>query len=333
MFESTFYVTITFLLGSAVLSTLLRRLKRDECLSDLDGSPVHVHYSGKEAPDKARIFVVSGGFQLQCVEFTKQGERKKRSFLLYKDELDDVHYLVRYCDELSPAEREYRDAALAQLSNPPLSSRIWRLITTWLNILRDSFLKVIDLALAQWKKSTSHKLMARQHPYINDTARELMNFVAYSYEPLLERNIGRKVSLLYYGTESKDPLVFKGILKEYTERFVSLLDHLTREEALSFEIRHGAVTGNEGMEVRLEKGRLSVRNLAFPFMKLERLHGTKDSTTQPLDGILEQGAAVTITLDDGIKDPSHLVIDAKVRRRADYVFSRKRGIVRWIEND
>jgi len=84
-------------------------------------------------------------------------------------------------------------------------------------------MEVLNLLITQAKKATpAGTVLTSQDKYVSQMKQELISSVGTSYEPLLERYIGRKVVLeLIKGDKMFE---YSGVLKDYTAEFIEIMD-------------------------------------------------------------------------------------------------------------
>ena len=84
-------------------------------------------------------------------------------------------------------------------------------------------MEVVNLLMGRAKSLTpAGKVLQGQDKYTSSLQEQLITSVGTSYEPILERYIGKKVVLAMISGEKKVELA--GILKDYTTEFITLLD-------------------------------------------------------------------------------------------------------------
>jgi hypothetical protein len=77
--------------------------------------------------------------------------------------------------------------------------------------------------MSQPKKATpAGGLLTSQDKYVSQVKQEMMGSAGTSYEPLLERYIGRKVVLELIKGDNR--FEYCGILKDYTAEFIEIMD-------------------------------------------------------------------------------------------------------------
>lgn len=145
------------------------------------------------------------------------------SYILYKYEYPNAQALIRYHDQLSDEGKKQRQEELNKTYHPALARRIKRKILNVFKTVRDSVIEVINMVISHAKKATpAGGVLTSQDKYVTRMKQDLMGSVGTSYEPLLEKYIGRKVVLEFI----KGDKIFEycGVLKEYTADFLEVMD-------------------------------------------------------------------------------------------------------------
>ena len=84
-------------------------------------------------------------------------------------------------------------------------------------------MEVVDMMMASAKKATpAGGMLSSQDKYVTRMKKDLAGSVATSYEPLLEKYIGRIVTLEM--VKGDKVLKMVGGLKDYTASFIEILD-------------------------------------------------------------------------------------------------------------
>jgi hypothetical protein len=216
-------VTILFIILSTFVAAFIRGRTRDKCLKSFNGFTVTLEDSTGKAI-WGRLRVESTGIELLYPEAHKDLDgHDELSYLLYKYEYSNIAALIRYHDKLSPERLKKRQAELEKTYHPNGFRRFCRKTVNIFKTIRDSIMEVSNVMLAQAKKTTvAGGLLTSQDKYVSQMKNELIGSVETSYEPLLERYIGRRVVAEFLRGETSVELV--GILKDYTPDFIELLD-------------------------------------------------------------------------------------------------------------
>ena len=216
-------ITIVFIVLATGIGVFIRRRNRDKCLRDFELNMVTLEdMGGKAIWGKLRVENTGLEFVYPQRQKDKQGHYEA-SFILYKHEYDKIGAVLRFHDELSEANKKKREKQLKRTYHPGAGRRLKRKMANIFKTVRDSVAEVVNLLMSQAKKATpAGKMLSSQDKYVSQMKQELMGSVGTSYEPLLERYIGRKVVLELIKGDS----IFEycGVLKEYTADFIEIMD-------------------------------------------------------------------------------------------------------------
>jgi len=216
-------ITIAFIILAAGLGAFIRRRSRDKCLRDFAHNMVTLEDSGgKTIWGILRVENTGLEFVYKKKRQDEDGH-EEASYILYKREYDRIGVVIRYHDELNEANRAKRDKELRKTYHPGPLRKLKRKTANVFKTVRDSVVEVVNLFLSQAKKATPAGLvLSSQEKYVSQMKQELMSSVGTSYEPLLERYIGRKVVLEL--VKGEEILEYCGVLKDYTAEFVEIMD-------------------------------------------------------------------------------------------------------------
>ena len=216
-------ITIIFIVLATGVGAFIRRRSRDKCLRDFEQNMVTLEdKTGKAVWGKLRVENTGLEFIYAEKQKDEQGHFEA-SFILYKHEFDHIGSVIRYHDELSEANKKKRQTQLERTYHPPLPRRLKRQLVNVFKTVRDSVAEVISLLMSQAKKAgPARGVLTTQDKYVSQMKAELMGSVGTSYEPLLERYIGRKVVLEVIKGEK----IYEhcGVLKDYTAEFIEVMD-------------------------------------------------------------------------------------------------------------
>ncbi len=148
---------------------------------------------------------------------------EEASYILYKYEYPDIQAVIRFHDDLSDKNKKAREEELERTYHPEWGRRLKRKTLNVFRTVRDSIVEIINLLISQAKKATPvGKVLGSQDKYVTQMKQELVGSVGASFEPLLERYIGRKVVLEMI--KGDKVLEYPGVLKDYTAEFVEIMD-------------------------------------------------------------------------------------------------------------
>lgn len=219
----TFTITVIFIVLAALVAAFVRRIKTDKCLKDFSNNLVTLQQTSNRAIT-GLLSVESTGLEFVYSQKQKNDNgHDEASFILYKYEYPSITVLVRCHDQLSEANKRQREKELKKTYHPGPLRRLNRKVKNIFKTVRDSILEVLNMLMAQAKKTTgAGAVLTSQDKYVSAMKKELAGSVGTSFEPLLEKYIGHKVVLEMI----KDDKIFKyhGVLKDYTSEFVEIMD-------------------------------------------------------------------------------------------------------------
>jgi small nuclear ribonucleoprotein (snRNP)-like protein len=216
-------ITIIFIALAAAIGAFLRRINRDRCLKDFEKNFITLQNTA------GRIIwgiLNVGNTGLEFVYPEKQKDeagQSKSSYLMYKSEYPNIRALIRFHDELSEEDKKERTKELKRTYHPCLLRRLSRKTLNFLKTVRDSMLEVVNLLITHAKKAApAGGILTSQDKYVTQMKQDAVSLVTTSFEPLLEKYIGRRVVLEL----SKNDKIFEyhGVLKDYTAQFIEIMD-------------------------------------------------------------------------------------------------------------
>ncbi|MHC4132085.1 MAG: hypothetical protein ACYSSP_08310 [Planctomycetota bacterium] len=216
-------LTIIFIILAALIGAIARRVTRDKCLKDFAGYLVTLERNDGQTI-WGKVNVENTGLEFIYPDTHKDEEgHDETTYVLYKNEYPNIHTLLRFHDQLNQDNQNRRQKELDRTYHPPFFRRMKRKITNLFKTIRDSILEVINLLVAQAKKTTgAGTVLSSQDKYVSQMKQQIVGTVGTSYEPLLEKYIGHKV-VLEIKKNDKD-IEYCGVLKDYTSEFISVLD-------------------------------------------------------------------------------------------------------------
>ena len=216
-------VTIIFIILSALVAVVLRKIKKDKCLKDFRDDIVTLELlNGQQY--RGEMKMKSSGLQFNYPELI-EGEYNLKflSFLLYKNEFPDIQAVVRYHRDLTEAGRELRKKDFQRTFQPSRWRRIRRSILNFLKIIKDAVIEIINMMTSHLSKTTPvGAAISSNDSQVNKMKNEVYGLVETSYEPLLEEYIGERVILEL--KRGNDWVKYNGVLKDYTAEFIELID-------------------------------------------------------------------------------------------------------------
>jgi hypothetical protein len=215
--------TIIFIILAALVGAFARRVTRDKCLKDFAGYLVTLERTDSQTI-WGKVNVENTGLEFIYPDIHKDEDgHDETTYILYKNEYPNIHALLRFHDQLNKENQKRREKELDRTYHPPFFRRMKRKITNLFKTVRDSILEVINLLVAQAKKTAAAgTVLSSQDKYVSQMQQQIVGTVGTSYEPLLEKYIGHKVVLQI--KKADKVIEYCGVLKDYTSEFISVLD-------------------------------------------------------------------------------------------------------------
>lgn len=219
----TFAITIIFIVLATVVAAFIRRTSRDKCLKDFSDDRVTLEETAGSII-WGELNVENTGLEfIYPAKYKDKEGHDETSYILYKYEYPNIQALIRYHDELSELGKRERQEELERTYHPTLLRRLKRKTQNVFKTVRDSVMEIVNMLISQAKKATpAGAVLTSQDKYVSKIKQELMGSVGTSFEPLLEKYIGKKVVLeLIKGDKI---LEYCGVLKDYTAVFIEIID-------------------------------------------------------------------------------------------------------------
>ncbi len=219
----TFAITIIFIVISTIVAAFIRGRNKDRCLRSFSGDLVTLEkLGGKIIWGKLRV-ENTGLELLYKTRYQDKSGHDELSYILYKNEYSRIQAIIRYHDKLDEQAKSERDKDLNDTYHPTGSKRFLRKTRNFFNTVRDSVLEVVNLLIGQAKKTSgAGVILTAQDKHISQMKQELVGAVGTSFEPLLERHIGKKVVLEL--SKGDKIIEYPCILKDYTAEFMEVMD-------------------------------------------------------------------------------------------------------------
>jgi len=233
---SIFYLTITFIFLTAIITAVVTKWARDKCLKLFNRYHVTLE-RGRGGTIWGQLKVFSAGVEMVYDNpYVDHRGRKKTSFMIYQQELDtQLLSVLRYHDELDEPAQRARLRQIHRSFNPGPFKRMWRGVRNFVNTLRDAFNAAIGAVVGQYQRmNPAGAALASQAGSMTQIGQTLLGKFANAYEPLLEQYIGRPVILDVADPVNPNNAVveYTGYLADYTQQFIALfnVEHTTAEQ-------------------------------------------------------------------------------------------------------
>jgi hypothetical protein len=220
--DRIFFLTLTIIFLSALVGAYLKRRSKDLCLKDFHGYHVQIEFKdGQFAWGVLQVFAT--GLELIFAKpHQNRNQQTEASFLVFEDKLANIQAIYRFQDELTPRLQRARLSEIEKSYHPGPVRRLKRAFRNFINTFRDAINQSLGLTLTKLKTTSQVSLLKTQDARIAQMGETALSSFNNAYDPMLEKYIGHKVVAI----ETRPSGVNKhhGILKEYTARWVEVLD-------------------------------------------------------------------------------------------------------------
>lgn len=245
--QDSFGITVFTIIIVALVITFIRGRTLDKCLKDFIGFNITLEkINGKIIWGKLLLAIT--GFEL----IFKKMHNNKTSYILYKPEYSQVQSLIRFHNDLTEKNKLKREKDLKKTYHPNFLRILLRKLGNIFKTVRDSLIELFDLMIGHVKKiNPTGMFLNNQDKNISRIKQEVVGTVASSYDPILERYIGKKVIIEIQKASEK--FEYKGVLKDYTSEFIEILD-------VDYKLTHDQEKGKADLIVSRKLG--IIRHLA-----------------------------------------------------------------------
>jgi hypothetical protein len=319
LLDNAFTLTLLLVFTAAVVVTLVRRYRRDECLALFDG----FHVTFADAKGHALwgdLVVVPNGLEVRFdAAGPAHGGLTKSSALIYADALRAGVGLCRPIDALTPDERTLRAQQIRRSIAPGPVRQLLRALVNFVNALRDALARTLMLVVDSVASSIQVPMPLTEHA--DEVGASLERAVARAYEPLLERHIGRPVVLRLTSPAAPDhPLELPGYLVEYTQDHLAVLN-VVREPFVEHVLEIRGDHQGSGFAVEWMPPRVRIHCTGPDVLLVEQVR-TTTRTLEP-DCALLRGTHAELS----IGDAEACTLRLRSTRRVDVVCPRARGTI------
>lgn len=236
-----FWVPMTLLFLTAMIVTIFSKRRRDRCLKFLNRRNVYIRQQkGPWVWGTLKVFPNALDLNYITPGPPEDGIRKE-SYIFYQPHLAELSRILCPSPQPGTPERSRWERAVRRIAEPSILRRTARMIRNLFNTLRDAFSQSAALLIGSVNKKTRMGQIHAADQRAGEISRALMDAVPHAYEPALEGYLSRLT--VVEELENGKVLEFRGILQEYTEKYL-LLRNVPRSEKL--------LDGYEGPDIRAD---------------------------------------------------------------------------------
>ncbi|QQE11872.1 hypothetical protein JD969_20745 [Planctomycetota bacterium] len=322
LIQGSFGLTVLFIFLTAVIGVIINQRKRDKCLKHMDD--YHVTYiDNKGTVTWGDLAVFSKGLEINYDEqYLTRDQLIKASSLIYSTDLTNCNAICRVTSALTNKELQLRKKQIKKAFNPNIIRRTLRGFRNILNTLKDAFSKALSLLLGQLSKASPKGALTSQKGGIDQIGQMVLGVAGNSYEPLLERHIGRPVIMqTKFKTGDKEIISeFPGFLADYTDKYISLFNK-SHEPIDSQELDINENISLPGCDIEFTKERLKLTPTGKEIIVVNWIQTSKR--------VISMGVAVTptATLELSHDQSSSIKLSIERTRRIDMICPRQNATI------
>lgn len=221
--DSVLLISISLIFITALFSNILKRRKRDRVLREMQGFHITMQLHGDDQVwGKTRIYANGLEFIYTDSHRNSYGDLTT-SYIIQEDELAKVWAFFRYHNELSSNNQLRREKEVRQTINPHWLRRFFRHSRNIMNAFNDAINEALGVFLSRFKGSRMVAPLTDQNQYIKNIGSSALGLMSDNvFNPILERYIHKRVVMVIDSGGKKQS--YCGFLKEYSPRWISLLD-------------------------------------------------------------------------------------------------------------
>ncbi len=223
MLENALLITIIFIIAITIVGTFISGRIRDRCLTSFrDFMVTLLEKDGKRV--WGHLTLEASGLELLYSEDYLDKGHIETSYIVFKEEYNNIYLFLRFHDELTEANKRKRIQEVKRAYHPWPPRSLARKARNVVNTCKDAILEVLGVAMTRAK--TANPALATldsQQKYITKLEKDVVGYLGRSYDPILEKHFGKRV-VLEVTTTDGEVQEYVGILKEYSSKFLQVMD-------------------------------------------------------------------------------------------------------------
>ena len=221
--DSIFLLTLGFIFLGALFSNVMKWRNKDRVLKDLQDFHATIEMQGgKKIWGKTHIY--TNGMELYFSRgATNSMGDAINSYILYRDDIDQIRVIYRNHGELSKENQSFRKKEVEIVSSPDFLHIVRRKTRIFFNMFNDAIGEALSVFLSRMKGAgASSTVLSTQGDYLKKMGTTALSAAGNSYDPILERYINNRVVVSVQDEHESNE--FCGFLKEYSSAWMSILD-------------------------------------------------------------------------------------------------------------
>ncbi|MDD2707390.1 MAG: hypothetical protein PHV34_05215 [Verrucomicrobiae bacterium] len=218
----SFWLSILILGAVTAVGTILQRRSKDVCLKCLNHQPVVVQMkSGQWVWGQLEVYPKSLELVYEKPSRDVKGHLEL-SYLFFEDMLPHIQMILHPVPEKGTPRREAWQRRLDELMCSSLWEKMRRGFRNLRNTLKDAFSSAMSLFVGRLRTLNPSVAAAGADQHLTSVGQNLVAAVCNSYEPILEKYLGREVVAEILVKEQWREHV--GVLEEYSDKYLLVRD-------------------------------------------------------------------------------------------------------------
>lgn len=316
----SFIITLVVILAATLIGSYVRSSRRDQALKDFDGFNVTVEKKDNHIM-WGEMHVYSTGFELIYRSDVQDDHHLETSYILYRDEFDEIQAIYRYTRDLNDELRRKRAKEMERAFHPGLWRRSRRSFQNFMSTATDSMGEVLGLVIGRTRRPAKTVITETSQTYLTGIGKDVIGYVGNNYDPLLERYVGMRVVAEVVEDETVHEHV--GVLKEYSADFIELLDvyyPLPQKVDIKESVSSQLI---DTIELQVDGRSVKIMNHGEQPVHLERV--VAGEVEKELNAILDSGEQMTLYVES---DEAGAEVYMRVATRLDLIVPRAHAIIR-----
>jgi len=222
MFDNIPLLTILFIVISTIIGTYVNSRRKDRCLVSFCDFMVTLLQKNDKRVWGYLSVETSGLELLYEKEFRNEGH-VETSYILFKEEYDDIFLILRFHDELSEENKRRRIQEVKKAYHPWPLRLFARKVRNIANTCKDSLFELFGLAMTRAKTANPALSAVSSQRSVTRLEKGISSYLGRAYDAVLEKYIGKQV-VVEIETPSDELQEQIGIFKDYSRQFLQVMD-------------------------------------------------------------------------------------------------------------
>ncbi len=315
-------VSILAIIFTSVVGFYVRARAQDRCIADLDGFLVTVERDdGEIIWGTAKIY--GTGIELIYPQSHRDTQgHVENSYILYNNELESVQAFYRLHDDQSRKKQQLRARDIQCTYRPSIFRTTARALRNMLSTFKDALVQALNAVLSARAAQKPQNAVLSKHKELTAGGAQLLGALRKTYDPILEHYIGQYVVLeILRGDRIEEEY---GILKEYTARFIELLN-VKIQVPTHLYLKNRQDLGPSSIQIQQLEGVVRVTNHLARTIVIDAIKCAENS--RDIDLSIDSLQTCDIPLEKA-ESGAKIELETSVRCLTDLIVPHARAVVR-----